>query len=140
MSKFEMKHRPKKPSQDGQLEFDLYQGIGITEVKEAVGAFKKKHPFLTDADICVEYEYDNGISGPGLMLTAAGKSYAQFQLEMQQYKRDLKKYNEWRQDNAEEIALFKVAEKKRIAKAKLERSKARLAKEMAAVEAKLEKS
>jgi hypothetical protein len=60
--------------------------------------------------------------------------------EMATYEKEMKAYKIWQATNADEIIAFKEAEKKRIAKAKLQRTKDRLAKEMAAVEAKLEKS
>jgi hypothetical protein len=75
-----------------------------------------------------------------MSLMAAGKSHTQYEREMVQYQKEMKAYKLWQIERADDIIAFKEAEKKRVAKAKLNRTKERLAKEMAAVEAKLEKA
>jgi hypothetical protein len=131
-------NRPKKPSQDGSLELQLFNGMSVKEFNEQVEIFMKKNTHLVLDDIAVEWEYDEGYVD--LSLVAAGKPYAQYQKEVKQYKKELKAYNLWRVNSADEIAAFKASEKKRIAKDKLKRTQDRLAKELAAVEAKLEKA
>jgi hypothetical protein len=98
----------------------------------------KMHTHLDCDDISLEWDYDD--SYVNMQLSAAGKSHAQYMQEMATYEKEMKAYKIWQATNADEIIAFKEAEKKRIAKAKLQRTKDRLAKEMAAVEAKLEKS
>jgi multidrug resistance efflux pump len=108
----------------------------LPDFNREVEAFMKEHTHLKLGDISIEFdphEYE-------VSLEAAGKSHTQYMKEIAEYQKDLKAYRIWQATNADEIIAFKEAEKKRIAKAKLQRTKDRLAKEMAAVEAKLEKS
>jgi multidrug resistance efflux pump len=98
--------------------------------------FMKEHTHLTVADVSLEFdphEYE-------ITLEAAGKSHAQYEKEMVQYKKEMKAYKLWQIERADDIIAFKEAEKKRIAKAKLQRTQDRLNKELAAVEAKLERA
>jgi hypothetical protein len=136
MGKFMWMTRPNKPSQDGQLTRDLWCCISITDFNLEVEKFMKEHTHVRLCDISIEfdpYEYE-------VTLEAAGKSHIQYEKEMVQYKKEMKAYKLWQLERADDIIAFKEAEKKRIAKAKLNRTKERLAKEIAAVEAKLEKA
>jgi hypothetical protein len=108
----------------------------VIDFNEQVEAFMKKHTHLTLADISIEFDshaYE-------ITLEAAGKSHTQYEKEMRQYKKEMKAYKLWQIEKADEIIVWKEAEKKRIAKAKLQRTQDRLNKELAAVEAKLEKA
>jgi hypothetical protein len=127
-----MQHRPKKPSQDGELTQDLYNGTTIPDLYVEVEEFMKKNPHLIQADVSIEWDIEDGMT-----LTAAGKPYAVYQREVTKYRKDLKAYNDWRADNREAILKHKAAEKKRIAKRKLTRTLERLGKEIEQVEAKL---
>jgi len=138
MSKFMWMTRPKKPSQDGSLDRQLYNGMSIKELNEEVESFMKMHTHIDLNDISLEWDYDD--SYVTMQLSAAGKSHAQYMQEIAKYKKEMKAYRIWQATNADEIVAFKEAEKKRIAKGKLQRTQERLKKEMAAVEAKLEKA
>ena len=133
MSKpFVWMNRPKKPSEDGRLSRDLWNCMSVVEFNEQVALFMKEHAHLKLEHISIEFDNENY----EYSLEAAGKSHAQYMKEMAQYKRDMKKYNDWRADNREAIIAFKESEKRRIAKAKLQRTTDRLKKELAAIEAK----
>jgi hypothetical protein len=108
----------------------------LPDLKEEVEEFLKEHTHLTMADVSLEFdphEYE-------ITLEASGKSHTQYMEEMEQYKKEVKAYKIWQATKADEITAYKEAEKKRIAKAKLNRTKERLHKEMVAVEAKLRKA
>jgi hypothetical protein len=108
----------------------------MSDLKLEVESFMKEHIHLTMADISLEFdphEYE-------IILEAAGKSHKQYMEETEQYKKEMKAYRIWQATKADEITAYKEGEKKRIAKAKLNRTKERLTKEIAAVEAKLEKA
>ena len=135
MSNFEMMTRPKKPMFNGSLERDLWNGMTLQELIREAEAFRDQYPHLTPKDILLEFYYD----GDTVCLTAQGKTQAQYTKELKAYDKKLKVYNKWRTENAAAILNYKAEEKKRIAQAKLERTKDRLNKELAAVEAKLVK-
>ena len=137
MSKFVMRDRPKKPSQDGILSTPLFCSLTIDELIYEVNLFVKKYPHLTTADITIEYEYDNDYGG--LSLQAAGKPFEMRQKETEHYQRAMKEYNLWRATNVDEIAAWKKSEKKRIAHDKLLRAKARAEKELTEIQLKLGK-
>jgi hypothetical protein len=128
--------RPKKPSEDGQLTRDLWNCISMRDFSHELEEFMKEHTHLTVADVSLEFdphEYE-------ITLEAAGKTHIQYNKEMVQYKKEMKAYKLWQIERADDIIAFKEAEKKRIAKAKLQRTQDRLNKELAAVEAKLERA
>jgi hypothetical protein len=108
----------------------------MTDFNLEVEKFMKEHTHLSLCDISLEFdphEYE-------IILEAAGKSHTQYEKEMVQYKKEMKAYKLWQIERADDIIAFKEAEKKRIAKAKLQRTQDRLNKELAAVEAKLERA
>jgi hypothetical protein len=114
----------------------LWNCIALDDLTREVEAFMKEHTHLTADDVSIEFdphEYE-------ISLEAAGKSHVQYMQEMEQYKEDMRSYKIWQATKADEITAYKESEKKRIAKAKLQRTQERLKKEMAAVEAKLEKA
>lgn len=135
MSNFKMMTRPKKPTKDSYLTQQLCTGMTVKEFQEQLRIFMDKYPHLTEQDIEIEYDYDG--DGSGLIFTAVGKPHSVYQKELTKYNKDLKAYKAWKDEHAAYIATYKVEEKKRIAKAKLEKAKSRLAKELIAVESKL---
>lgn len=138
MSDFKMMQRPKKPTQESYLVQQLWTCMTVKAFKEQLRIFMDRYPHLTEEDISIEHN-DDGY-GIGLYLEAAGKTNYVYQKELTKYNKDLKAYKDWKDKHAAEIAAYKVEEKKRIAIAKLEKSKARLAKELLVVESKLKEA
>jgi hypothetical protein len=110
--------------------------MSMTDFNQELERFMKENTHLLLEHISIEFdphEYE-------IQLEAAGKPHTQYMQEMAQYKEEMRAYKIWQATSVDEITAYKESEKKRIAKAKLNRTKERLHKEMAAVEAKLEKA
>jgi len=140
MAEFKMMTRPKKPDKFGNRTHRVWCSISIPELLDQVAAFRNKYPDLELKEITVDLAYDGyDYDSCGIQLEAPGKPMSVYNREMNKYHKELKAWKEWRDNHKDNIIAFKESEKKRIALAKLERRKARLLKEAAEVEAKLNK-
>ena len=86
----------------------------------------------------MEAEYDEYV-GLRMFLTEPQKSQKNFEIEMETYKTELRAYKAWQVMWEKEIKDAKAITKKKIAKRKLSNTIDRLAKEMDAAVAKLDK-
>ena len=136
MSNFKMMTRPKKPDHIQDLAHDLGDSIDLETLLKEVETFMATYPHLTHEDIFIEcdWHYYN------LYLSAENVTLAEFNKQMGEYKEQLKIYTKWKINNKDAIIKHKADEKAHIAKDKLEKSKSRLIKELAALEAKIQQS
>ncbi len=136
MSKFKMRNRPKRPAKPSHVNMEIGNYFTLGYLLESIDRFKEENPEVDSKDIKIESE-DNGYDGVVVFLTAPPQAAEIYDAKLDTYKIELKVYEAWRVKNKKEITKHKAAQKKLTAKRKLERSKERLAKELATVEAKL---
>jgi len=140
MAEFKMMTRPKKPESWGSITRTFWAGISIPELLKQLELFIKDYPHLQLHDITIDFSYESYEDNPyGMHLEAAGKSPSQYEKEMEQYKKELKAWKQWRLDHKDDIEAWKEAEKKRKATAKLERRHQRMLKEAAKIQAEFDK-
>ena len=139
MAKFEMKTRPKKPTQPSHESFELGNYVSMAYMLECIEKFKNENPDHTPSDMMVE-AYDDDYDGPRMLLTSPPPSQKEYEAKHQAYKLALKTYQMWQKANKPQIDKHKAAEKKATAKRKLLRRMESLTKELEGVEGKLAKT
>jgi hypothetical protein len=139
MSKFKMRTRPKKPSEPASVSYEVGDHVSVGYLLECIEKFKAENPGRSEREITLEIEHE-WHDGYGIYLVAPPETYRAYEKKLAEYKLDLKAYQSWQKAHPKEIEKHKAAQKKATAKRKLARTKDRLVKEMAAVEAKLEKA
>lgn len=139
MSNFKMRNQPKRPAAPQHIDMEVGNYFTLSYMSESIEKFKSENPGVDPKDIMIEAE-DNGYDGTTIILTSPPQSKEIYDKKIQEYKIERKAYDAWRVKYKKEIGKYKAAKKKLVAKRKLERSKERLTKELAAVEGKLEKA
>jgi hypothetical protein len=139
MSKFVMKKRPKKPTKPRTISYEVGNYVTLGYMKECIEKFKTENPDRSEREIMLNIE-ETYWGGFTICLEAPPESQRGYEAKLEEYKIQLKEYKVWQEAHPEQITKYRENQKKKAAKTKLERTKERLAKEMAAVEAKLEKA
>jgi len=138
MTEFKLRNRPRKPEEPRWITQELSGSISINELLKEVERLKQKHGYDLDYSglslACYEDDYNCYMS-----LELPPTPTAEYERKMVEYKVKLKDYNEWREKNKKQIELAKKQQKEQIALNKIKRTKARLEKELAEVESKLER-
>jgi hypothetical protein len=135
-----MRPRPKKPSEPATITFEVGCYVTLGYMLECIEKFKVENPDRSEREIMLAIEDTNWGENNTIVLSAPPQSHAAYEVDLAAYKLDLKAYQSWQKSHEKEIDKWKVAEKKKVAKRKLKRTQERLTKEMAAIEAKLEKA
>ena len=139
MSKFEMKSRPKKPTEPQHINYKVGNYVTVGYMLECIEKFKTENPDHTPRDMMVE-AYDDSYDGTYMVLTGPPPSQSDYVKKHLAYKIELKAYQMWQKANKPQIDKHKAVKKKATAKRKLLHSMERLTKELETVEAKLAKS
>ncbi len=139
MSSFKMRPRPKKPTEPRTETFEVGCHVTLGYLLECVEKFKTENPDRSDREIMLCTE-ETDWHGWTIMLEVPPQSQREYEAKLQAYKIEVKAYKMWQGKHEVEIDKHKIKEKKAAAKRKLKRTQERLAKEMAAIEAKLEKA
>ncbi len=145
MSKFEMRPRPRKPTQPKHVTFEVGSRVTLGYLHECVEKFKTENPGRSEQEIMLSieqegYSCDSIYSYDSIYLNAPPESHRGYEKKLEAYQIELKSYKMWQGKYEVEIGRCRAAEKKKVAKRKLKRTEDRLIKEMAAVKAKLEKA
>ena len=140
MSKFVMKQRPKKPTEPRTVRYEVGNYVTLGYMQECIEKFKTENPDRSEREIMLNVEETYWHGGFSIYLEAPPQSQRDYEAKLEAYKIELKQYKGWQQAHTEQITKYRENKKKRAAKTKLQRTKERLEKEMAAVEAKLENS
>ncbi len=140
MSKFKMRPRPKKPTEPRTITFEVGCYVTLGYMLECIEKFKTENPDRSEREIMLTIDDTNWGENNTIVLSAPPQSQRDYEAKLEAYKLDLKAYKSWQKSHEKEINKWKLAEKKKAAKRKLKRSQDRLVKELAVVEAKLEKA
>jgi hypothetical protein len=137
---FKMRARPKKPTQPRTITFEVGCYVTLGYFNECVEKFKTENPDRSEREIMLAIEDTDWDHNTAIVLSAPPQSQRDYEAKVDAYKIELKAYKMWQGSHEVEIDKHKVKEKKAAKKRKLKRTQERLVKEMAAIEAKLEKA
>jgi hypothetical protein len=140
MAAFKMRPRPRKPTEPQTITFEVGGFVTLGYFLECVEQFKTENPDRSPREIMLNIEEkDWGCPRWTIVLEAPPQSQAAYEKKLEEYKIEFKAYKMWQKAHEKEIDKHKIKAKKATAKRKLKRTQERLKKEMAAIEAKLEK-
>jgi hypothetical protein len=139
MTTFKMRNRPKKPIEPRTISFEVGCMVTLGYFQECVEKFKTENPDRSEREIMVVIEDTDWGHNNSIHLSAPPESQRDYETKKEEYKLELKAYKMWQGAHEKEIDIHKVKQKKRAARTKLLRSQERLNKELAKVQAKLEK-
>lgn len=136
MSEFKLRKRPKRPKPPEAILHEIGNYVSLTDFLTNVSQFKKLYPHIEEEVISIE-AVDDYYSGYKVILSASPTSLSAYREQFNEYKKELKLYQAWQKRHTKEIKQAKEDEATLRKRRKLERTKERLAKELVAVEAKL---
>jgi hypothetical protein len=126
-----MRRRPSKPAEPQEIDLTIGDSLSFSEMRRAMQAFEKAYPegklMIEALEGCSHYAT--------IIFRAPAASYERYVRQLEDYQEELVDYKKWQQSNKHSITKWKAEEKRQVAARKLDKTKARLLKELETVNA-----